>query len=177
MDSIVTEVWDTDFFNKSHILIWRVSSRIYQSNSILHLPTELFCLESVIFYARQSEATEIINPGKVFAFSTGGETAATALKRFRGKGDSRIGFHVLKRVEWLLWSTAMAPSKGWPIVSASAQTRRPRLHLCCSWRYRCGFFWWSRPWQSARLQTSAPPFERCPWTSVAKRRFSSWLGD
>lgn len=98
MDSIVTEVWDTDFFNKSHILIWRVSSRIYQSNSILHLPTELFCLESVIFYARQSEATEIINPGKLFAFSTGGETAATALKRFRGKGDSRIGFHVLK--EW-----------------------------------------------------------------------------
>lgn len=93
-------------------VIWRVSSRIYQSNSILHLPTELFCLESVIFYARQSEATEIINPGKLFAFSTGGETAATALKRFRGKGDSRIGFHVLK--EWNGSSEALRwlPPKG-----------------------------------------------------------------
>lgn len=101
---------------------------------------------------------------------------SNGVKTFQGKGDSRIGFHVL-RVERLLWSTAMSPSKGWPIVSASAQTQRPRRHLCCSWRYRCGFFWWARPWQSARLQTSAPPFERCPWTSVAKRRFSSWLGD
>lgn len=32
-------------------------------------------------------------------------------------------------------------------------------------------FWRARPWQSARLQTPLPPFERCPGTSVAKRRF------
>lgn len=32
-------------------------------------------------------------------------------------------------------------------------------------------FWRARPWQSVRLQTPAPPFERHPWTSVAKHCF------
>lgn len=99
------------------------------------------------------------------------------VKTFQGKGDSRTGFHVLK--EWNGSSEALRwlPPKGGRLCRPQPQTQRPRLHLCCSWRYRRGFFWWARPWQSARLQTSAPPFERCPWTSVAKRRFSSWLGD
>jgi len=44
--------------------------------------------------------------------------------------------------------------------------RRPRLHLCCSWRYRRGSFWRARPWQSARLQT---PRRRRPLNGARER--------
>lgn len=65
-------------------------------------------------------------------------------KTFGRTAGSSIGFQVLKETSHSNGSSEALrcppPPKGWPIVSASAQTRRPRLHLCCSWRYRCGSF-------------------------------------
>lgn len=51
----------------------------------------------------------------------------------------------------------MAPPKGWAIVSASAQTWRPRLHLCCSWRYRCGSFGGLDPGNQRDFKTRRHP--------------------
>ena len=72
-------------------------------------------LESDIVNGGQGRAREIITKNPTNE-SSREETAVKALKPFK----------------WLLWSDVMAASKGWTIVSASAQKRRPRLHLCCS---------------------------------------------
>lgn len=106
-------------FNKSHrlacvtqqgILVWNLS----------------------YFYTDQRHQNT--NNNRTVPFSTCGEAAA-ALKHLGGRKASFFMSWKSRAIQ-----TAMDPSEGWPIVSASARIRRPRLHLCCSWRYRWGSF-------------------------------------
>lgn len=130
MHSFVTEVWDTKFL----LIVTRLHdvSQIHQSNSIFNLPTETVCLDSVTFEARKHRNSSSTT---VFAALTGGEAAAAALKHLRGTVGSSIGFHVLKEPSHSNGSSEAPrwlPPKGGRSRRTSAQTRRPRRHLCCA---------------------------------------------
>lgn len=98
-----------------------------------------------------------------------------SFKTFGRTAGSSIAFHVLKEPSHSNGSSEAlrcppSPKRVGDCVGLrpDAPAAPPSLLLL---KIPLWLFWRARPWQSARLQTQAPPFERCPWTSVAKHRF------
>jgi len=161
-DSMV-DLW---VFNKSPILAWPM-------HCPLSLPTENFCL-TAIFNCRQRKATELPAPTKTAFCFYRWRGCSDGLKKSKGKGGSTYNFHDLKEPNRSNGSSEelrLLPLKGERLclcLHRDTAAAPPSLLLL---KILLWLFWWAWPRQSARLQTPAPPFERCLWTSVAKRRF------
>lgn len=122
----------------------------YTFISLTLFPVSQQSLESVMFYIGERRVKKVI---------TG---CSDCLKTFGRKAGSSIAFHVLKELshsndcfEAMWWF----PPKGGLWCGPDAVAAPPSLVLL---KIPLWLFWWAWPWQSARLQTSAPPFECFP---------------
>lgn len=146
-----------------------LSVRLY-----FHSPNREF-LSGICNILRRSELSHRNNNNNrtVFAVSTWGEAATAALKHLGGRQHLASPF-----MSWKSQAIQMAPLKH---CDGSPQRVGDCVGLCPDMaaappsllllKIPLWLFWRARPWQSARLQNPAPPFEQCSWVSVAKHRF------
>lgn len=123
--------------------------------SILNLPTENFCLESVIFYTGHSSTSEIITTTLGVCCLDMWRGCSDGFKTFGKTAGSSIAFHVLKSR-----AIQIAPLKrcdgslqrvgDCDGLRPDAAAAPPSLLLL---KIPLWLFWRARPWQSARLQT------------------------